>query len=155
MQQAERNYNLKQKQLICLGFIAQQESVTASELIRHLSLKDADALRPWLQRLIDLGLVESTKERSKAKEYRVNAQLLIDSNYKGRTSLKRIEPYRLRELIVEDLKIYKSATLGDLQERIGQEIPYKKVWQQLQGLVDEGRVRRAGTNRWTRYELIE
>ena len=57
-------------------------------------------------------------------------QLLV--NYKqwkdattGTTSLKRIEDYRIRELIIEDLKIYKCASLNNIHERIGKEIPEK------------------------------
>lgn len=42
------------------------------------------------------------------------------------SSLKRIEDYRIRELIIEDLKIYKCASLNDIHERIGKEIPAKK-----------------------------
>ena len=49
MQHADQRYDVKQKQLICLGLIALHESLTASELIRILNLKDADALRAWLR----------------------------------------------------------------------------------------------------------
>ena len=90
--------------LICLGLIAQNESITASSLIKLLHLKDADALRSWLHPLIDKGYAIGSEEHSKAKEYRVDPRVLRDSQYKGTTSLKRIESYRLKELIVEDLK---------------------------------------------------
>lgn len=155
MQHADQKYNMKQKQLICLGLIAMHESVTASQLINILNLRDADALRSWLHPLIDKELVVSTNERSKAKEYRVNPLLLKDSQYKGKTSLKRIEDYRIKELILEDLKIYKIASANELQQRIGEEIPSKKIWKQLQTLIEERKVRKIGANRWLKYELIE
>lgn len=155
MQHADHNYNVRQKQLICLGLIAIHESVTASKLISILGLKDADALRSWLHPLIDKGLVTSTDERSKAKEYRVNPELLKNSNYKGKTSLKRIEDYRIKELIIEDLKIYKESSLADIRLRIGEEIPTKKIWTQLQILISEGRVIKIGKNRWQRYRYVE
>ena len=155
MQHADQNYNVRQKQLICLGLIAIYESVTASKLISILGLKDADALRSWLHPLIDKGLVTSTDERSKAKEYRVNPELLKNSNYKGKTSLKRIEDYRIKELIIEDLKIYKESSLADIRLRIGEEIPTKKIWTQLQILISEGRVIKIGKNRWQRYRYVE
>ena len=155
MQHADQNYNVRQKQLICLGLIAIHESVTASKLISILGLKDADALRSWLHPLIDKGLVTSTDERSKAKEYRVNPELLKNSNYKGKTSLKRIEDYRIKELIIEDLKIYKESSLADIRLRIGEEIPTKKIWTQLQILISEGRVIKIGKNRWQRYRYVE
>lgn len=155
MQHADQRYDVKQKQLICLGLIAQHESLTASELIKILSLKDADALRSWLRILIERDIVVSTNDRSKSKEYRVNPDILRGSQYKGKTSLKRIENYRIKELILEDLKIYKVASANEIQKRIGEEIPSKKVWEQLQILIETGVVKKIGSNRWLRYELVE
>ena len=155
MQHTDQRYDVKQKQLICLGLIAQHESLTASELIKILNLKDADALRSWLRLLIERDIIVSTNDRSKAKEYRVNPDILRGSQYKGKTSLKRIENYRIKELILEDLKIYKVASANEIQKRIGEEIPSKKVWEQLQILIETGVVKKIGSNRWLRYELVE
>ena len=155
MQHADQRYDVKQKQLICLGLIALHESLTASELIKILNLKDADALRSWLRLLIDKDIVVSTDDRSKAKEYRVNPDILRGSEYKGKTSLKRIEDYRLKELILEDLKIYKTASLAEIQKRIGEEIPSKKIWNQLQKLVANGIVLKVGKYRWQKYQINE
>lgn len=155
MQHADQRYDVKQKQLICLGLIAQHESLTASELIRILNLKDADELRSWLRLLIDKELVIGTSVHSKAKEYRVNPNILRGSEYKGKTSLKRIEDYRLKELILEDLKIYKTASLAEIQKRIGEEIPSRKIWNQLQVLISDGKVMKTGKNRWQKYQLRE
>ena len=155
MQHADQRYDVKQKQLICLGLIALHESLTASELIKILNLKDADALRSWLRLLIDKDIVVSTDDHSKAKEYRVNPDILRGSEYKGKTSLKRIEDYRLKELILEDLKIYKTASLAEIQKRIGEEIPSKKIWNQLQKLVTNGIVLKVGKYRWQKYQINE
>ena len=153
MQYAAQSQELKQKQLICLGLIALHESVTASQLIGFLHLKDADALRPWLRPLLDKGFVVSTGEHSKAKEYRVGSRTLRDSEYKGKTSLKRIESYRLRELIMEDLKIYQPCPISDIHVRIGKEIPLRKIQFQLKQLIAEGKVVSEGQKRWTKYRL--
>ena len=153
MQYAAQSQELKQKQLICLGLIALHESVTASQLIGYLHLKDADALRPWLKPLVDKGFVVSTGERSKAKEYRVGSRTLRDSKYKGQTSLKRIESYRLRELIMEDLKIYQPCPISDIHIRIGKEIPLRKIQFQLKQLIAEGKVVAEGQKRWTKYRI--
>ena len=155
MQHADQRYDVKQKQLICLGLIALHESLTATELIRILNLKDADELRSWLRLLIDKELVIGTSVHSKSKEYQVNPLLLKSSQFMGKTSLKRIENYRIKELIKEDLKIYKVATAAEIQKRIGEEIPSKKIWKQLQALVKEGHIRKLGSNRWLKYELVE
>ena len=140
---------LRQKQIICLGLIAQHESISAADLIKLLNLKNRDALSPWLDKLVDDGIVE-TSGRKKGKEYRVCSYILKESGYKGQTSLKRIEPYRLRELIIEDLKIYECASLRDIQQRIGDEISYQKLWKQLDNMIKEGILESTGKNRWTK-----
>lgn len=153
MQFADQSQELKQKQLICLGLIAIRESLTASQLIALLHLKDADALRPWLRPLVDKGFVNATSDKSKAKEYRVVTNILRDSNYKGTTSLKRIESYRLRELIMEDLRIYQPCSITDIHERIGKEIPLRKLQFQIKQLIAEGKLDSEGQKRWTKYRI--
>lgn len=151
---ADKHYQLRQKQKICLGLIAMHESVTAKELEGLLELDNSDALRPWLQPLIKQGLVISNKVRSRGIEYRVNSVLLRNAEFKGAITLKRIEDYRLKELIIEDLKLYKEAKLSEIRERIGTEITVKRIKTQLIKLEEEGIVGRRGSNRWTTYYLI-
>lgn len=143
---------LRQKQIICLGLIAQHESISATDLIKLLNLKNRNELSPWLDKLVDDGIVE-TSGRKKGKEYWVCSHILKESGYKGQTSLKRIEPYRIRELIIEDLKIYECASLRDIQQRIGDEISYQKLWKQLDNMIKEGILESTGKNRWTKYRL--
>jgi len=155
MQKADQNFGLKQKQKICLGLIAQNESLTATQLIRELELKDSNALRPWLKPLMDKGIVISNNTHSKSQEYRIEPQFLRESEYRGRTSLKRIENYRIKELIVEDLKIYQPCGLHDIHERIGKEINYRKLQSQMQALIKDGKVVQIATRRWAKYRLSE
>lgn len=150
----DKHYQLRQKQTICLGLIAMHESITARELEKLLELDNSDALRPWLQPLIKQGLVISRNVRGRGAEYRVNSNLLQNAEYRGTTSLKRIEDYRLKELIIEDLKLYKEARIGDIRERIGSEISEKRIKTQILSLEEEGIVGRRGSNRWTSYYLI-
>lgn len=76
-----------------------------------------------------------------------------DSNYKGTTSLKRIESYRLRELIMEDLRIYQPCSITDIHERIGKEIPLRKLQFQIKQLIAEGKLDSEGQKRWTKYRI--
>ena len=154
MDYADKHYQLRQKQKICLGLIAMKESVTARELERLLELGDSDALRPWLQPLMKQGLVLSRNVRSRGLEYRVNSTLLQNAEFKGPTSLKRIEDYRLKELIIEDLRLYKEARIIEMRERIGSEISEKRIKTQILDLEKNGILGRRGANRWTTYYLI-
>lgn len=150
----DKHYQLRQKQKICLGLIAMHESITARELEKLLELDNSEALRPWLQPLIKQGLVISRNVRSRGAEYRVNSNLLQNAEYRGATTLKRIEDYRLKELIIEDLKLYNEAKIGDIRERIGPEISEKRIKTQLLSLEADGIVGRHGSNRWTTYYII-
>lgn len=154
MTRAAETQLLKQKQLICLGMIASAESLTGTQLIKKLSLKNGDALRSWLHPLIDKGMVVATDDHSKAKEYRVAPELLRNSQFKGKTTLKRIEPYRIKELILEDLKIYRISSIQEIQERIGKEISIRKIRIQLNTLINEGKVKKVGSNRWLKFEYV-
>ena len=145
--------DLKQKQIICLGLIAQNESISATNLIKILELKNRDEPSPWLNPLVKNGIVQAVGSH-RGKEYRVNQALLRDSSYKGTTTLKRVEDYRIRELIIEDLKIYVCAPLKDIHLRIGKEIAYKRVLAQIKNLVSDGLVKEEGLNRWVRYRLV-
>lgn len=120
-----------------------------------------DAEEPMPNQQVPEELVVTLQNKINGRTSNVNAygeiltHSLKNSEYKGTTSLKRIENYRIRELIIEDLKIYKSASLKDIHERIGKEIPSKKIWAQLKYLIDQGVVEMVGVNRWSKYQLIE
>lgn len=155
MQTASRNLPLKQKQLICLGLIAQAGSISGSELIRRLELKDNVALRPWLRPLLDMGLVETNDGKTKSVEYRVVPSLLRDSNFKGKTTLKRIEQHRLRELIIEDLKLYGPTSIRDINIRIGEEISRKSIQRMLKDLIETGIAISTGATQGMKYMLAD
>lgn len=154
MKYVSEHYHLRQKQTICLGLIAQHESLTARELEKYLELDDSDALMAWLQPLLKNEMVVSASVRGRGVEYRVNPNILQGSEYKGQTSLKRIEDYRLKELILEDLKLYQCASLADIQTRIGSEISERRIKYQLNKLIEEGIVEKVGSYRWTKYQLV-
>lgn len=153
MLHASQNFELKQKQVICLGLIAQNENISALALSKLLGLDNSDALRSWLRPLLDLGLVIPSAGKTSAVKYQVAPQLLQDSNFKGRTTLKRVEDYRIRELIIEDLRLYKRSSISDINQRIGTEISHKKLLTIINELIDTGKVKKTGVNRWAQYEL--
>lgn len=154
MDYATRHYQLRQKQIICLGLIAMHECLTARELEIQLELENAEKLRPWINPLLDCGLVFSSRVKSRGIEYRINPVLLQSSQYKGRTTLKRIEDYRLKELILEDLKLYKEAQIGDIHQRVGPEINRKRIKRQIEELETDEKIKRRGSGRYTFYRLL-
>lgn len=147
---ADEYYQLSQKEKICLGIIAQHESLTATQLTRQLELRDAAALRPWLGRLHSSRLV-STKGKAKGTQYFVAADLLRKLDFKGSTTLRSIEKHRLRELILKDLEIYRESSIGEIHERIGAEIPRSTLKVQIKQMVENGEIGKKGKLRHTRY----
>ncbi len=147
---ADQRYNLTQRERIALGMLAQGEGLTAVELAAKLELPDPASLKGWMDRLIEFGLVEQTG-RTKATRYFVHPGLLRSAGLDRRTTLTRIEPHRLRALILEDLERYPNSSSSDVHRRIAPELPGKTLQRALQGLVVEGRVVGEGERRWRRY----
>lgn len=104
----------------------------------------------WSSRI---GVVETNDAKTRGVEYRVNPQLLRDSDFKGKTTPKRIEPHRLRELILEDLKLYGPTSIKDINVRIGEEINIRSIQRLLKGLIEEGLVEAIGATNTLRYNL--
>lgn len=149
---ADANFQLQARERTTLGLIAQHEAITAMELAKALALKDADELRPWLGRLLDLALVV-TQGRTKGMTYRVNPDVLKATQYRGRTSLRGIERHRLRELVLSDLAIYGLSKRGEIHARIGAEIPERTLRTELAAMVDAGLLVPVGQAGGRRYEL--
>ena len=152
IEKANQEYQLRQKETICLGLIAQYTSLSAVELAKRLNIKEQQGIRTWLGRLVEVGLIEA-KGKTKATEYFINPAYLRRLNYKGKTDLTKIAPHRLKELILVDLEIYKTAPIRDIHERIGKEISDRKLKRQIDALIAEGIISKIGVKNHTRYSL--
>lgn len=149
---ADSSHQLHARERTALGLIAQEEVMTAAQLAKALALRSADELRPWLGRLVDLGLV-LTQGRTKGTTYRVNPEVLKSTQYRGRTSLRGIERHRLRELVLQDLGIYGQSKRGEIHARIGTEIPERTLRSELAAMVQAGLLTPLGEAGGRRYEL--
>lgn len=152
MDKASNEFSLKQKELISLGLLAQQQSYTAVEISNILNQNEEVGLRNWLGRLIDLELVVKTG-KGKGTQYAVNPEFIRKINFKGKTNLKNIEDYRLEELIFKDLTAYPNSGFGEIHQRIGMEINKHKVRRILKQMVDNGQLKSHGVKKWTRYSI--
>jgi ATP-dependent DNA helicase RecG len=152
MDKANQEYQLKQKEIIALGLIAQHNTLTSIQLSKILNQKDETGLRDWLGKLIGVELVQS-KGKTKGTEYFVNPGYLRKLNFKGKTDLKKIEPYRLQELIYQDLTAYLNSQISDIHARIGKEIDKRKLKVELDKMVANGRLIKSGEKRWTKYSI--
>lgn len=152
LREANARYQLSQRERIALGVLALTEGLTATEFAKRLELQDADALHPWIDRLIEVGLVTPTG-RTRATRYFVPPALLKAVDLDLKTTLKRVQPHRLRALILEDLERYPGSSSSDIHERIGPEINARTLKRAIDALIQAGEVVPSGKKRWTRYRL--
>jgi ATP-dependent DNA helicase RecG len=150
MVKADQTLQPTQKELITLGILAQHEALTAIGLVKALELSRADDLKHWIGRLKDWGVVNS-RGKTKATEYFVEPEVLRTLEFQGETTLKGIERHRLRELILRDLGIYRKASISQIHNRIGKEIPRRKLQHELKSMVQAGEIAKQGIRKHTVY----
>ncbi len=148
--EADRHFQLRQRERISLGILAQSEGMTAREFAERLELSNVAETKNWLGRLPDIGLVHSSG-RTQATRYFLNPDLLRDTTLPLSTTLARIEPHRLEALIIEDLRRYPCSSISDIYDRVAPEIKRRRLKTALDHLVKEGKVRPEGEKRWRRY----
>ena len=150
--EADQRFHLTQRERIALGMLAQTEGLSAAELATRLELTDAAATHGWIDRLVEVGLVEQAG-RGKATRYHVPPGLLRQAGLDGKTTLARVQPHRLRALILEDLERYPASGRIEIHRRIGPEIHEKSVMRVLNALVADGVVEATGVRRWRTYRV--
>lgn len=79
--------------------------------------------------------------------------LLRDAGLDVQTTLTRIQPHRLRTLILEDLDRFPDSGRAVIHRRIGPEIHAKSITRALNDLMGEGAVTAQGERRWRTYRL--
>jgi ATP-dependent DNA helicase RecG len=152
LEKADVTYSLSQRERIALGILVQYEALRARQLAQILELPDAVSVAGWFTRLQDLGIV-GQRGRTRGTRYFVEPSIVHRLEFPAQTTLERIEPHRLRELILEDLKRHPKSAIGKIQDRIGPEIPQHQIRRQLKSLIDKGIVRYEGERRGRRYWL--
>jgi ATP-dependent DNA helicase RecG len=149
---ADGQFQLTQRERITLGVLAQSEGMTARELAEMLGTPTAEAAATWLGRLPELGLVASSG-RTKGTRYFVPPTLLKNSGINLPTSLRRIEPHRMEELVREDLRRYPRSRIGEISARIGPEVARTRLKRTLANLVQSGIAVMDGVKNGARYRL--
>lgn len=154
MVKADQALQLSQRELITLGLLAQHEALTALELIKILELTRVEDLNHWLGRLKKLGVV-SSRGKTKATEYFIDPEVLRTLEFQGETTLKGIERHRLQELLRRDLEIYREGHIGEIHDRIGKEIPRRKIRRELAELIAAKKIGSQGVKRGKVYFLTK
>lgn len=151
MDKASSEFNLKQKEIISLGLIAQHQSLSSIEISKILNQNEEQGLKNWLGKLLDYNLILKSGN-TKGAQYSINPEFIRKINFKkAKTNLKNIEDYRLEELIFKDIQSYPNSSFGEIHKRIGEEINIFKVRRMIKKMFDSKKIDKSGINKWTKY----
>lgn len=130
-----KNYQLTQKEQIAFGIIAKAKRVLSTELSSILQLNEDDRLRSYTEKLVKNRLV-CKSGNTKGVRFYVNPLLIKNSKANLKTSLKSLEPYALKALILEDLRQYPDSKISEITSRLP-EVDFKEVRKLVYSMVDK------------------
>jgi ATP-dependent DNA helicase RecG len=152
LEEADARLHLTQRERITLGLLAQSEGLNARGLAQALEAETTAEVASWLGRLPQFGLVLQTG-RTSATRYFIPPDILRSAHLDQQTTLARIQPHRLQELVREDLSRYPASSTPDINRRIGPEIAPRTIKRALDVLVARQEVIYTGIKRWRLYSL--
>ena len=144
------NYNLSQKGFIAFGAIAAATKMQSTKLSAYLQLSDDERLRSYVEPLLKDGII-SKKGTKKGTTYFINPKLIANSNANIKTSLKTIEPYALKALIIEDLKYHPQSLISEIAERLP-DVERNELQKMLYSMVGN-EIKTTGGRTYRKYEL--
>ena len=147
-----QNYpKLKQKHLIALGVITQNEKVNATDLVKYIQLSEKARLRPYVDTLIESGIV-ITRGVKKGTQYLINPKLIKASKTNIPTTLKTIEPHRLKALIEEDIRIYPNSSISEIESRL-EDVDRRDIQKIIYSMVRNDKLSTTGARTNRRYSI--
>lgn len=147
----QRNYLMSQKNFIALGAIAQAEKIRSIDLTKYLQLSDEDRLRSYIGNLLKDEIIIKDG-RGKGTFYKINPKLRINSKENKRTTLKTIEPYRLKALILEDLKAHPMSMMEDIARRLP-DVDFVDLQNMVRRMASNNEIQHDISRRYRKYYL--
>ncbi len=145
------NYRLSQKGYIAFGAIAAEAKMQATKLSAYLQLSDDERLRTYVEPLLKDGIINK-KGTKKGTTYYINPKLIANSKANIKTSLKTIEPYALKALIMEDLKYHPQSLISEIAERLP-DVERSDLRKMIYSMVGN-EIKATGGKTYRKYELI-
>lgn len=141
-----------QKAVIAFGLILQEEIVSSETLSKKLQLPESERLRSYVDILCTNNVV-LTRGRGKGTKYYVNPKIISNSKANIQTTLKTIEPYRLKELILQDLKYHPKSLISEMTVRLP-DIPFTELQNKVRRMATDGELAYEGGRKYRRYSLL-
>lgn len=140
-----------QKAVIAFGLILQEEIISSEALSKKLQLPESDRLRSYVD-ILSTNNIVLTRGRGKGTKYYVNPKIISNSKANIQTTLKTIEPYRLRELILQDLKYHPKSLISEMTVRLP-DIPFIELQNKVRKMATDGELAYEGGRKYRRYSL--
>ena len=140
-----------QKAVIAFGLILQEEIISSEALSKKLQLPESDRLRSYVDLLCSKNIVQ-TRGRGKGTKYFVNPEIITNSKANIQTTLKTIEPYRLKELIRQDLKYHPKSHVSEISVRLP-DIPFSEIQKKVRKMAIDGELVYEGGRKYRCYSL--
>lgn len=142
-----------QKSYIALGIILQHKAILGKDLSRELQIQDGDRLRSYVDTLVNHHIVD-TQGRGKGLKYSLNPAFVSKTRMQFETTLKTIEPYRLKALIYEDLRYHHNSTMSEISKRLP-DVEYSELEKMVRRMVKESEIIPLGGRKYRKYALPE
>ena len=145
----QRNYSLSQKNFIAFGAIANAEKIRSIDLTEYLQLSDEERLRSYIGNLLKDEIILKDG-RGKGSFYKINPRLISNSKVNKKTTLKTIEPYRLKALILEDLKNHPMSMIDEVAYRLP-DVDLNELKKMVRKMATNGEINHDNSRRYRRY----
>ena len=90
--------------------------------------------------------------KGKGVKYTINPEFVAKSRFQFATTLKTIEPYRLKALIAEDLKFHPQSLLSEIAARLP-DVNFQELEKMVRKMAKEGEINYIGGRKYRKYLL--
>lgn len=137
--------------MIAFGLILQAELLPATKLAEILQIQEDDRLRSYVGGLLSEGIVLS-RGMGKGTKYYINPGLITNAKANVPTTLKTIEPYRLQELILQDLKYHPNSAISEIAKRVP-DVEFGDLQKIVREMANNGIIATSGGRKYRKYHL--
>ena len=146
------NYErISQKNRIALGAILNAGTITSVRLSSTLQLDDNERLRDYTSRLINEHIILANG-KGKGTSYSINPLVISSSQSNIQTTLRTIEPYRLKALVMEDLKFHPNSSVQEISSRLP-DVDFKRLQDLVRKMARANEIKSIGGRKFRKYSL--
>ena len=98
----------------------------------------------------ELSLMNNKDSKIDEIIYKVNPQLIHNSKVNKKTTLRTIEPYRLKALVIEDLLAHPMSIMNDIAKRLP-DVDFNDLKKMVRKMAANGEIKHDNGRKYRRY----